>query len=131
VKHTPGPWSVVGPSKPDNTGGRDYAILAQQKIIAEAYERVGPNDDRPAYENALLIAAAPDLLAAAFSSVAAANIQIYVGVFDPLDSVLGWAAGKVLDWTSSNWNNSQYWGNACSTNSCPIDPTGGGGGGAW
>jgi hypothetical protein len=65
MSHTPGPWQISGPSKPDNVGGRDYAVLDEQtKIIAECYEKVGPSDTRPAYANARLIAAAPELLQA-------------------------------------------------------------------
>ena len=67
-EHTPGPLSVVGPSRGGSSydDGGDYAIVdAHNKIIGEASRLVGPGGEtRPALENARLWAAAPDLLAA-------------------------------------------------------------------
>ena len=66
-EHTPGPWITVetrGPCAPDQRG--DKAIVAEfGQIIAEVFHRVGPDDWAPVEANARLIAAAPDLLAAA------------------------------------------------------------------
>lgn len=64
---TKGPWECRRALHPDNTGGFDYAIAADGKIIAEAFEHVDYADGRDGYDcrpvaaNARLIAAAPDL----------------------------------------------------------------------
>ena len=74
---TPGPWKINGPSKglasdPCDDGG-DYAIRAslpnagdnkRPYILAEVIERVDYSVFAPAKANAVLIAAAPDLLEA-------------------------------------------------------------------
>lgn len=64
-EHTPGPWAC-NKSRHPHDGEFDYAIGAGGKVIAEAFGRVaeGPDGLRPAYANACLISAAPDLLAA-------------------------------------------------------------------
>jgi hypothetical protein len=64
---TPGPWAMKGPSsgRGQYDDGGDYAVLdAEGFIVAEAFNLVGLGNPRPAKENARLIAAAPDLLAA-------------------------------------------------------------------
>ena len=67
TKFTKGPWEARRALHPDNTGGFDYAIAADVKIIAEAFEIVGfadgksGFDSRPVHANAHLIAAAPCL----------------------------------------------------------------------
>ena len=60
MKHTIGPWSVRGPAGID----KDYAIVGDYSIIAEAWGRVGETKYPDAYANARLIAAAPELLEA-------------------------------------------------------------------
>jgi hypothetical protein len=55
----------------------------------------------------------------------------YYVVIDPVDWAIGYLAGRAANWMIQNWNNGQVWGNACSTNSCPQGPTGGGGGGGF
>lgn len=64
---TPGPWTILtvaGPVPADQRN--DRAIMdGDGQIIAEAFHRVGPDDWAPVEANARLIAAAPDLLAAA------------------------------------------------------------------
>lgn len=77
TKHTPGPWEFRLATKPDNTGGYDCAVIdSERKIIAECFQNVGRKDSgdgyetRPCYENASLIAAAPELLAAAEAALA-------------------------------------------------------------
>lgn len=68
--HTPGPWETRRAVTPDNTGGYDWAITKDGKVLAEAFENVGyatdgeTYDKRPAQANARLIAAAPELLEA-------------------------------------------------------------------
>ena len=66
AKHTPGPWTIKGPSAPNRpkTDGGDYAIIADGKIIAEAIYQTDETDFQPVIANARLIAAAPDLLEA-------------------------------------------------------------------
>jgi hypothetical protein len=71
MSHTPAPWMVKKATQADNTGGYDYCILDEKnKLIAEVFEHVGwkgssPEYDKyPAYINAKLIAAAPELLEA-------------------------------------------------------------------
>lgn len=65
-EHTPGPWTISGPSKPDNVGGRDWAVVdGNLLIVAEAFEVPARAVTFPAEANARLIAAAPDLLEAA------------------------------------------------------------------
>jgi hypothetical protein len=59
---TPGPW-MVGPSAVVD-GATDYAILADGKIISEAFGRSSWQFEYDSLANARLIAAAPDLLAA-------------------------------------------------------------------
>ena len=50
---------------PENVDGEpDYAIMADGRIIGEAYGRSDSNHLEPSLANALLWAAAPDLLAA-------------------------------------------------------------------
>jgi hypothetical protein len=71
-EHTPGPYTVKGPSKGRVDNGvrhaaGDYAIMdADDKIIGEAYNLVdyGKDGTRPAEANARLFASAPELLAA-------------------------------------------------------------------
>jgi hypothetical protein len=65
---TPGPFEIRCATKPDNTGGYDYAVIAPGKaIIAECFECVDYNDDgvtydkRPAEANARQFAASGDL----------------------------------------------------------------------
>lgn len=56
---------VHGPSNVPGIPGQcgDYALLdADGKIVGEAYRQVGPAEVRPAEANALLWAAAPELL---------------------------------------------------------------------
>lgn len=66
-EHTPGPWTILtvaGPVPADQRN--DRAIMdGDGQIIAEAFHRVGPDDWAPVEANARLIAAAPELLAAA------------------------------------------------------------------
>ena len=64
TKHTPAPLRASrGLEQSD--GGTDYAILDENnKVIGEAFEVVGIEDTRPAYENAKLWAAAPNMLTA-------------------------------------------------------------------
>jgi hypothetical protein len=66
TKHTPGPWKIKGPSIEclPHTDGGDYAILSDELIIAETFERVAAGKAEPALANARLIAAAPELLEA-------------------------------------------------------------------
>lgn len=57
AKHTELPWKIARASKPDNTGGYDYALVdGKGKLIAEFFEHVGQLaggfDKRPARENA-------------------------------------------------------------------------------
>ncbi len=62
--HTPGPWTIQHASK-SSDGGTDYAILSPSNgIIGEAFEKLSHTHKEPAYENARLMAAAPELLAA-------------------------------------------------------------------
>lgn len=73
MKHTPGPLAITGPSSgrgPNDDGG-DYAIIdTTGAIIAETFHKVGHGRERPAYENARLFIAAPELLEAAKQMVA-------------------------------------------------------------
>ncbi|MFA6046918.1 MAG: hypothetical protein WC718_18185 [Phycisphaerales bacterium] len=65
-KHTPGPFTVHGPSldRIDPTKCGDYAICNEQgHIVAEAYRLVANDVELPAEANARLFASAPDLLA--------------------------------------------------------------------
>lgn len=62
-EHTPGPWGLRRAISPDNVGGYDYAILdAENRIIAEAFQKVDFGTERPCEANARLIATAPELL---------------------------------------------------------------------
>jgi hypothetical protein len=63
ASHTPGPWATHRSRFPVD-GQTDYAIVAGQQVIAEAFGRSDRNVYPPAEANARLIAAAPDLLAA-------------------------------------------------------------------
>ena len=64
MAHTPGPLSVKR-SKLSIDGEYDYAIYNERdRIIAEAYGRTSVNSRPDAHANALLFAAAPDLLEA-------------------------------------------------------------------
>ena len=72
TKHTSESLFVQRSSHSDSTGGFDWAIVNnQQDIIAECYEHVNYSKNRkvsfktmPARSNALIFAAASDLLAA-------------------------------------------------------------------
>ncbi len=72
MSHTTGPLFVKRASRPDNTGAFDWAIINdKQEIIAECFTHVDYSKDEtrlfeimPARANALLYAAAPDLLEA-------------------------------------------------------------------
>ena len=71
VKHTPGPWVYDGtridavafrvPSPHHEIDGKPY----MQGLVALPYSCGGPDDPCNHHENAMLIAAAPDLLEAA------------------------------------------------------------------
>ena len=69
TQHTPGELTFRRATRPDNTGGYDYAIVdAENKIIAETFAHVdyatgatSVYEERPAESNARLFAAAPDL----------------------------------------------------------------------
>lgn len=64
IEHTPALWHILKAARPDNVGGYDYAILDQDgNILAEAYEITAQNVKQPARTNALVMAAAPELLA--------------------------------------------------------------------
>lgn len=64
-KHTPGPWNIRRAQFPVD-GEYDYAIYSDvDRVLAEVFGRAGQNIFPPAEANARLIAAAPDLLAAA------------------------------------------------------------------
>ena len=54
--------SVMGPKNMD--GEPDYAIMSDGRIVGKAYGRSDSNHLEPSFGNALLWAAAPDLLAA-------------------------------------------------------------------
>ena len=65
MSYTPGPWTIKGPSDGKLKGiddGGDYAIVANNQIIAEAIYRTDLTIYQPVLANAHLIAAAPDLL---------------------------------------------------------------------
>jgi hypothetical protein len=65
TKHTAGPLTLVGPSRPtlDTPEGGDYAVYdAHGQIIAETFARSSLTERHPARENAMLFAAATDLL---------------------------------------------------------------------
>lgn len=70
AQHTPGPWETRRARTPDNTGGYDWAVAKDGKVIAECFEHVDFADVGtgfyrvPVEANARLIAAAPDLLEA-------------------------------------------------------------------
>jgi hypothetical protein len=69
TKHTPGPLTIAA-----GLYG-DFAILDKDnRIIGEAYYKVGPDEYKPAKHNARLWAAAPDLLAACEAFVNAAEV---------------------------------------------------------
>ena len=74
MKHSRAPWTIVGPVRED--GGDNYAITTDGKIIAECYGKVAIDTYSPSYRNARLIAAAPDLLAAATNCIA--DLEHYV-----------------------------------------------------
>jgi hypothetical protein len=71
------------------------------------------------------------LLCGCLCSVVSANQYNVMISFDPVDAFLGYLFAKGMNWAVDNWNNGQYWGNACTTYSCPPNGIGGGGGGAW
>jgi len=69
MNHTPGPWTISGPSsgKSAMDDGGDYALTVpgqngKTHIIAEAFSKVEHGILAPALANAQLIAAAPELL---------------------------------------------------------------------
>jgi hypothetical protein len=75
---------------PDNTGGFDWAIAKDGKVIAEAFEHVGyasdgiTYDKQPAEANARLIAAAPELLAALEGIMVGGNhLALLIGADHP------------------------------------------------
>lgn len=60
-KHTPGPWRICWTTTQDGQGGtKRYAINGPHREVCECRSAGQPADEA----NALLIAAAPDLLAA-------------------------------------------------------------------
>ena len=60
MTHTPGPWTIKGPSEEiEYDPGGDYAIVAYDLlVIGEAYGHVGKDNHVDAEANARLIAAA-------------------------------------------------------------------------
>ena len=66
-EHTAGPWTAAKARTPTD-GEYDFAVGAmiegKKYCIAEAFGRVSEGHRTPAAENARLIAAAPDMLAA-------------------------------------------------------------------
>jgi hypothetical protein len=77
-RHTPGPWRIYGPEH-DTLGGRSLTILAgtgKARFGVAQIRIINPNDALEASANANLIAAAPDLLAAAETVLAGLNERI-------------------------------------------------------
>jgi hypothetical protein len=70
-KHTPGPWTVYDDSNDGKTGRIEIAAIG--KTVARIYNSV-PAQDLP---NALLMAAAPDLLEALSNLELSANTVQY------------------------------------------------------
>jgi hypothetical protein len=65
MAHTEGPLTTKAAGAFTEDDGLDVAILdSEGRIIGEAYYQVGPDDFRPAEDNARLWASAPDLLVA-------------------------------------------------------------------
>lgn len=62
-KFTPGEWTVLRAKAPTDDE-YDYAIMAHGTCIAEAFGRVGETVTAPAYQNAHLIAASPEMYTA-------------------------------------------------------------------
>lgn len=46
AQHTPTPWAYIKATVPDNTGGYDYAITVDGKIIAEVFQHTGWDDEK-------------------------------------------------------------------------------------
>ena len=63
MSHTPGPWRLVIENR--NSGIAIVDAPKSVKSICRTFEPFSPGDVTENYENARLIAAAPDLLAAA------------------------------------------------------------------
>jgi len=58
TEHTPGPWTITGPSSGQMSGmddGGDYAIIADNQIIIEVIHRTGKTTFQPALANAEFI----------------------------------------------------------------------------
>lgn len=87
TKHTPGPWTKMPTRSPDGklTGhilhrgehGASFALLQNTSGLGV------PLSDEEAEANAILIAAAPDLLAALVELTELARLDGYGGQFDP------------------------------------------------
>jgi hypothetical protein len=64
-KHTPGPWTAIEQAKSAIDGQPGFSILPEGARPSNgAVAKIPPSTYRPTRENAYLIAAAPDLLAA-------------------------------------------------------------------
>ena len=90
--------SVMGPKNMD--GDPDYAIMSDDKIIGKAYGRSDSNHLLPSLANALLWAAAPDLLAVCKRALEIVQCLNYYAceeneVIEVLMSAIAKAEGKV------------------------------------
>ena len=95
MKHTPGPWNLLGPCKGKWDEEGDFAIQdSEGKIIAETYKTVGYDQIRPAEENACLIAAAPDLLEAAKKALDECVDLIATDAGKAIEAAIAKAEGK-------------------------------------
>ena len=89
MKHTIGPWSVRGPAGID----KDYAIVGDYSIIAEAWGRVGETKYPDAYANARLIAAAPELLDACNAAMRLDYFREHNALADMMRAAIAKATG--------------------------------------
>jgi len=85
--------SVMGPESVD--GEPDYAIMADGRIVGEAYGRSDSEHLEPSLGNALLWAAAPDLLAACKSEIG--GIRSSWHHFDTNDGARARASASTLN----------------------------------
>ncbi len=98
ASRTPGPWSVDTNTGLDVRGpdGKDVCVALCQEMGGLLFDSksIGPERRQQAFDNALLIAAAPDLLAAATRLRAALNDHVSLADVDALDAAIAKAVGK-------------------------------------
>lgn len=98
VSHTPGPWTIDPATGLDVRGpdGKDVAVSLCREMGGLQFDMatIGPEHRQQAFDNALLIAAAPELLAGAKAMLAARDGKASIDAVIALRDAIAKAEGR-------------------------------------